>query len=86
MKSILVVNKDEQVYRLILSTFKSGCTVEKTAEKTAALELLQKKRFDLVFIDLNALKGKDPDVNYRELLMPFWRLHPSVEIIVTNKI
>jgi DNA-binding NtrC family response regulator len=82
MKSILVVNKEEQIYRLILSTFKSGCTVEKTAEKTAALELLQKKRFDLVFIDLNALKGKDPDVNYRELLMPFWRLHPSVEIIV----
>jgi len=82
MKSILVVNKEEQVYRLILSTFRSGCAVEKTAGKTAALELLQKKRFDLVFIDLNALNGTDPDLNYRELLMPFWRLHPSVEIIV----
>ncbi len=82
MKSILVVNREEQIYRLILSTFRSGCTVEKTAGKTAALELLQKKRFDLVFIDLNALNGTDPDVNYRESLMPFWRLHPSVEIIV----
>jgi len=82
MKSILVVNKEEQVYSLILSTFRSGCAVEKTAGKNAALELLEKKRFDLVFIDLNALNGMDPDANYRELLMPFWRLHPSVEIIV----
>jgi DNA-binding NtrC family response regulator len=82
MKSIIVVCKDEEAYGQIAATFQSGCTVERTPEKNGALGLLQKRRFDLVFIDLNVLNNKDSDENYRESLMPFWQLHPSAEIIV----
>src|SRR5210317_483294 len=82
MKSILVVSKKEHTYRLILSAFKSTGNVKKAAEKTAALELLQKQRIDIIFIDLIALNNMDAGENYREALMHFWQLYPSVEIIV----
>ena len=82
MKSILVVSKKEHTYRLILSAFKSTGTVKKATEKTAALELLQKQRIDIIFIDLIALNNMDTGENYQEALMPFWQLNPSAEIIV----
>jgi DNA-binding NtrC family response regulator len=82
MKSILVVSKEEHAYRLILSAFDSKNTVKITAEKAPALELLQKKRFDTIFIDLVALNNQDAGENYHEAMMPFWQLYPSVDIIV----
>jgi len=82
MKSILVVSKEENAYRLILSAFKSNGTVKKAAEKAMALGLLQKQRIDIIFIDLIELNNMDAGEKYREALMPFWQLHPSVEIIV----
>ena len=82
MKSILVVSNKEEAYRLIASTYKSGFTVERTSNKTAALELLQLKRFDLIFIDLDVLNNQDSEESYKESLKPFWQLYPSAEIIV----
>ncbi|CAB1084093.1 hypothetical protein D1AOALGA4SA_11626 [Olavius algarvensis Delta 1 endosymbiont] len=82
MKSILVVSKEEHAYRLILSAFKSNCSVTKTGEKVLALDLLRKKQFDIIFIDLIVLNNNDGDADYRQAMMPFWQLYPSVEIIV----
>jgi len=85
MKSILVVSNEEETYPLIASTYKAGFTVEKTANKTAALERLQKRRFDLVFIDLDVLNNQDSEENYKASLEPFWQLYPSIEIIVMTR-
>ncbi len=82
MKSILVVSSEAQAYPLIASTYRSGFTVDRTTNKTAALALLQKKRSDLIFIDLDVLNNRDASENYKEALTPFWQLYPSVEIIV----
>ena len=82
MKSILVVTNESEAYPLIASTYKSGFTVERAANRTATLELLQKRRFDLIFIDLDVLKDQDSGENYKESLKPFWELYPSAEIIV----
>ena len=82
MKSILVVSSETETYPLIASTYKSVFTVDKTANKTAALELLRKKRCDLIFIDLDVLNNQDAGESYKESLKPFWQLYPSVEIIV----
>ena len=82
MKSILVVTNESEAYPLIASTYKSGFTVERAANRTAALELLQKRRFDLIFIDLDVLNNQDSGENYKESLKPFWALYPSAEIIV----
>ncbi len=82
MKSILVVSSEAKTYRLIAATYQSGFTVEKTASKAAALELLGKKRCDLIFIDLDVLNNWDAGQSYKDALKPFWQLYPSVEIIV----
>jgi len=82
MKSILVVSKEDHAYRLILSAFKSNGTVKKTEEKDLALGLLQKKRFDIIFIDLIALNNDDDGEDYQQAMMPFWQFYPSLEIIV----
>jgi DNA-binding NtrC family response regulator len=82
MKSILVVSNEKEAYQLITSTYKSGFTVERATNKTAALEFLKKKRCDLVFIDLDFLNDQDSEGNYKKSLQPFWQLYPSVEIIV----
>jgi DNA-binding NtrC family response regulator len=80
MKSILVVSNEAQTYPIIASTYQSGVAV-----KSAALEQLRKKRFDLIFIDLDALNNHDCEENYKESLKPFWQLYPSVEIIVMTR-
>ena len=85
MKSILVVTNEEKAYPLIASTYKSGFTVTKTANRTAALELLQKRRCDLIFIDLDVLNNQDSGENYKASLKPFWQLYPSAEIIVMTR-
>jgi DNA-binding NtrC family response regulator len=82
MKSIIVVTNNKEAHRQIEATFQSDCTVKRTPDKSGALELLQKGRFDLVFIDLNALNNKESDENYRRSLLPFWQIYPSVEIVV----
>ena len=85
MKSILVVSNEDKAYPLIASTYSSGFTVEMTATKTAALELLQKKRCDLIFIDLDVLNNQDSAENYNGALKPFWQIYPSAEIIVMTR-
>jgi len=85
MKSILVVSSEAETYPLIASSYKSGFTVERTANKTAALDLLRKRRYDLIFIDLDVLNNQDSADNFKESLKPFWQLFPSVEIIVMTR-
>ncbi len=85
MKSILVVSNKEEAYPLIASTYKSGFIVEKTADKTTALGLLQKRQCDLIFIDLDVLNNQDCGEDYKESLKPFWQLYPSVGIIVMTR-
>jgi DNA-binding NtrC family response regulator len=85
MKSILVVTNKEEAYPLIASTYTSGFTVERTAGRNAALELFQRRQFDLIFIDLDVLNNQDSEENYKESLKPFWQLYPSAEIIVMTR-
>ncbi|MGD8948090.1 MAG: hypothetical protein PVI62_15600 [Desulfobacterales bacterium] len=49
------------------------------------MELLRKRRCDLVFIDLDVLNNQDSEENYKESLQPFWQLYPFVEIIVMTR-
>jgi DNA-binding NtrC family response regulator len=82
MKSILVVSQEEHAYRLILSACNSTDKVDKINGKASALDLIKNRRFDLIFIDLNELNNNGGGDHYREALMPFWQMYPSMEIIV----
>ena len=85
MKSILVVTNEDQAYPLISSTYTSGFTVERAVRKTEALDLLQKRRFDLIFIDLEVLNNQNSGQKFKESLKPFWQLYPSTEVIVMTR-
>ncbi len=82
MKSIIVVTDEAEAYPLIASTYKSGFIVEQATDRTAALNRLQKKRCDLIFIDLDVLNNQDAGRTLQESLQPFRQLYPSAEIIV----
>jgi DNA-binding NtrC family response regulator len=56
--------------------------VDSAATKLRALELLSKKHYDLVFVELDILLADVSDEDCKEALQPFWQLYPTLEIIV----
>jgi len=84
MRSALVVTKDREVFKDILSAFPSGYRVEKASDKNTSLEILQKERYDIVFIDLKILLQSKKDKSYTESLQTFKVLYPSIEIVVMS--
>jgi DNA-binding NtrC family response regulator len=84
MRSILVVSKEQEVFRTIHRCFGQGHTVNNAPTKDAALERLRKKRADFVFIDLVMLRGSTSGDGYKAALEPFWNLYPTIEVIVMS--
>jgi DNA-binding NtrC family response regulator len=82
MKSILVTTSEQNLFRTIRSCFPSDYRVESTTSKQQGLDLLSKKHYDLLFIELDILTASVPDENYKEALQPFWQTFPNIEIIV----
>jgi DNA-binding NtrC family response regulator len=82
MKSILVTTSEQKLFRTVRSCFPSDYRVESATTKQQALDLLSKKRFDLVFIELGILTASVSDENYKEAMRSFWKISPTIEIIV----
>ncbi len=82
MKSILVTTSEQKLFHTIRSCFPSGYRVDRASTKHQAVELLPKKRYDLIFIDLDILFKEVPDENYKEAMQPFWQRYPTIEIII----
>jgi DNA-binding NtrC family response regulator len=82
MKSKLVATTEQQIAQTIRSCFQKDYRVISASSKPQALDLLSKKRCDLVFVELDILLADVPDENYKEALQPFWQIYPNVEIIV----
>ncbi|MFH1292959.1 MAG: response regulator [Pseudomonadota bacterium] len=84
MRHILVISKEQEVFFSIHSCFRSEYRVENIADKDAALEILHKKRYDFIFIDVGILKESVPENGYKLALRSFWHLFPTIEIIVMS--
>ena len=82
MKSILVVTTEQQTVKTIQSCFQSDYRVNSVTSKHRVLDLLSKKRYDLMFIELDILLADVADESYKEALQPFWKVYPSIEIII----
>jgi DNA-binding NtrC family response regulator len=82
MKSILVATSEQKLFHTIRSCFPSDYRVDPVSTKRQAVELLPKRHYDLIFIDLDMLLEKIPDENYKEAMQPFWQIYPTIEIIV----
>ncbi len=89
MKSILIATSDQKLLSTIRSCFPSGYRVDRASTKYQAIELVLKRRYDLIFIELDILFEKVPDENYNEAMQPFWQIYSTIEIIImapTNQI
>jgi DNA-binding NtrC family response regulator len=82
MNSILITTTEQEIVQTIRSCFQTDYRVISASSKQQALDLLSKKRFDLVFIELDILLADVSDENYKEALQPFWQIYPNIEIIV----
>ena len=84
MKSILVISKEERVFGAIHSCLHPEYRIHHAETRVGGLELLKKKPFDLIFVDLMLLREPMSGNGYKEALLPFWHLHPTIEIIVMS--
>ena len=84
MKSILVVSNDEKIFHQIASCFAQGQKVHHASHRQSALEVLRKKRYDLVFVDLETVKETDHPNGYKNTLQPFWQEYPTLQIVVMS--
>jgi len=89
MRSILVTTSDQKLLPTIRSCFPSGFRVDRASTKHQAVELVLKRRYDLIFIELDLLFEKVLDENYHAAMQPLWQIYPTIEIIImapTNQI
>jgi len=85
MKYILVASDDKDACSVIRNCFLAGYKVDIVTERLMNLEIIQKKRYEFIFIDIMSLKALIPDegyTDYRKALLLFWNILPDVEIIV----
>ena len=58
--------------------------IENIKTKQEALAILQKKRFNFLFIDIEILNESPPFTGYKAAFQPFWKLYPTIEIVVMS--
>jgi CheY-like chemotaxis protein len=84
MASVLLVSEDKETFRAIQSCFDSKDRLTQVSKKRDALTILQEKRYDLVFIDLELLRESTEKNGIKKDLEPFRQLFPSIEIVVLS--
>ena len=82
MRSFLVIGEDDKTWRVIREALGKDGRVDRAPGSNAALEVLQKKRYDLLFIDIELLERMSSGNKFRTALKKFWNLYPTIEIIV----
>jgi DNA-binding NtrC family response regulator len=82
MKSILVVTGEPMLLQTLRSCFPAGHYLNQASSRNQAMELLSKKRYDFIFIDIDILLEGISDENYKEALQPFREKYPTIEIVV----
>ncbi len=82
MKSILVVFGEQKTVREIHACFSLEYKIDNAVSNQAALDMLRKKRYDIILIDIEILLETAKGNGYKVALHPFWDLYPTIDIIV----
>jgi DNA-binding NtrC family response regulator len=82
MESILVISGEKDIFQTFFSNLSPKYKTAYASDKQSALSMLQKKRYDFVFIDLEILVEPKEGDQYKEAMQPFWQLFPTLEIVV----
>jgi DNA-binding NtrC family response regulator len=56
--------------------------VDLASTKNQTVDLLHKRRYDFIFIDIDILFDEVPDENCQEAMQPFRQISPTIEIII----
>jgi DNA-binding NtrC family response regulator len=84
MRSILVVSKDQEVYRIVRTCHRSAYRVDMTAARDSAIEIFRRKRYDYLFIDIEILKEGQSGDGIKSALQVFWQVFPTLQIVVMS--
>jgi len=84
MRSILVVSKDQAVYRTVRTCHRSAYRVDLTATRDSAIEIFHRKRYDYLFIDIEILKEGHSGDGIKTALQVFWQVFPTLQIVVMS--
>jgi len=84
MRDILVILKNQEAFHTLHACFRQEHRVDKASTQDAAMEMLRKKRYDFVFIDVEILRESVPGNGYKEALQLFWHVYSTIEIIVMS--
>ena len=82
MRTVLIASEKSEVYRKIHAALNSGCFIDKTTEVNGVVKALGKKRYDLIFVDLEILSRSTQGGDYTDVLQRFKQLCPTIEIVV----
>jgi DNA-binding NtrC family response regulator len=84
MANILVVTTSDNIYETLQICFAGDGEVTRAATRQKGLQMLHRRRFDFVFIDLQLLADAANEQGYHTALQEFRQLFPTIEIIVVS--
>ncbi len=89
MKNILVIAPDPAVIKVIRASLEKQFTIVQAPDGCRGLDIFARRRFDLVFIDVEQLGNLNGESiqshgRYHRGLQCFWEVFPGVQIIVTS--
>jgi DNA-binding NtrC family response regulator len=84
MANVLLVSRDNSIYRILQTCFSASGIVDRTDNQDAALDILHRRRYDYMFIDINHLAHSGANNNYKTAMQPYWRIFPTLDIIVMS--
>ena len=82
MYAVLVVTFEKEIGQLIASSLRNDGVVDYAIDNKHALQKLQDRRYDIIFISLDILMAGLPANNYSEALKVFQTKYPFVHIVV----
>jgi DNA-binding NtrC family response regulator len=84
MKSVLIISPKEDEARLIRESLPSDYLVENADSVENALNLHRQSSFDVIFSDLELLRGTSETNNISEAIKPFKGMNPLAEILILS--
>ncbi len=81
MRSILVVTKDKDDYRIIRKCHRSAYRVDLAPTSDTALNMLRHRRYDYLFMDIDLLRASQTG-GFKTALQALWQVFPTIEIVV----
>ncbi len=82
MKEIIVITREKGVRDAVAACFERESRIEIVPNRESAIDMLRKKHFDIIFIDLTLLRESIQGNRYGDALQPFRDLYPTVDIII----